>query len=794
MRIASSLARSSFLTVLVSLSILTGCGSDGPDRAVDTRAVIIGIDSADWTMIDMLIEEGGMPNLAALKERGAWGEIDTLTDIPLSPVIWTSVATGVSPAKHGVTWFMVDQPDGTRVPVRSSNRKTEAIWNIVDREGLNSRVVGWWASYPAEPLENGVIVSDAVGVHGFGSTARDGDDSTKVYPPELFERFDSLMPVEQQISSEFARRFMHMTDEEYNRLKFDPARMSKPHPLSPTHLFQQYAVTAQGYTRIGEELLAEDFELAMLYFEQVDSFSHLFMKYDPPKLDWVDQASFDRYKDLVREWYRYQDELLGRLLAKIDLETTAVFILSDHGFKVGDRRIQSEQTVDIQKAHLDHEKEGIFLAVGPHIRRGGKVSSASVIDITPTVLHYLGLPIGKDMDGKVLEQAFEPEFMREHPIAYVKTYETGRRASAANEVAPAGGYEDVEAGLRALGYMGDDPEGEGGEAEVAEGESSPELHNNLGRIHLGRGETDLALEEFKKALALDENNAEALLNMASVHQAEGRVRFAQHLAERALAVDPNSVGALAQLAEAKRDQGLLTEAVRLYEQALALNDSQPGLYLGLGDVLQRDARYAEAEAAFKRALGLDPDSFAALYNLGVTYAQMGRREDAIASYHQAAEKGEGHPQAAFVWNNLGALHRDAAENDEALTSFEKAAELSPMHLEARFNAAMIYMERDAVADAIPLFEEAKTLQPNHELVNTWLGLAYLREGRNEDAHRCLLLVRRLHPANWHATIGLAAILAGAGNEAEAKALRDDAVQSGGAAAEQFAASFPALGE
>lgn len=790
MRLKRMLLRSAVIPFCLASSLLVGCGSDASDRDLDTRAVIIGIDSADWMMIDMLIEEGGMPNLASLKERGAWGEIDTLTDIPLSPVIWTSVATGMSPAKHGVTWFMVDQPDGTRVPVRSSNRKTEAIWNIVDSKGLESTIVGWWASYPAEPLEHGTIVSDAVGVHGFGSTARGGDDSTKVSPPELFDHIDSLMPVEQQITAEFALRFMHMSEDEYDRLKFDPARMSKPHPLSPTHLFQQYAVTAQGYTRIGEELLAEDFDLAMLYFEQVDSFSHLFMKYDAPKLEWVDQASYDRYKDLVREWYRYQDELLGRLLAKIDLETTAIFILSDHGFKVGDRRIQSSQTVDIKKAHLDHEKEGIFLAVGPHIRPGGRVSGASVIDITPTVLHYLGLPVGKDMDGKVLAQAFDDEFMQDNPITYVGSYETGARTGIANEAGDED-YGDVEAGLQALGYMGSEDDLDD---ESEEGESSPELHNNLGRILLGRGEMDEALAEFKKALALDENNAEALLNMARVHQAEGRVLFAQHLAERALSVDPNSVGALAQLAESKRDQGLLKDAVRLYEQALVMNDSQPSLFLGLGDVLQRDERYAEAEVAFKKALGLDPDSFAAHYNLGVTYAQMGRREDAIASYYDAAEKGENHPQVAFVWNNLGALHRDAGENDEALTSFVKAAELSPLHLEARFNAAMIYMERDAATDAIKLFEEAKQIQPNHELVNTWLGLAYLREEQVEDAHRCLLLVRRLHPSNWHATIGLASILKGVGNDAEAEALFEDALREGGEAAKAFAAGFPNLTE
>ena len=64
-------------------------------------------------------------------------------------------------------------------------------------------------------------------------------------------------------------------------------------PDNPIHLFQMYAATAQGYTAIAEELLASrPFDLFMMYFEQVDSFSHLFMKYAPPKLAWIDEGEF----------------------------------------------------------------------------------------------------------------------------------------------------------------------------------------------------------------------------------------------------------------------------------------------------------------------------------------------------------------------------------------------------------------------------------------------------------------------------------------------------------------------
>src|SRR6185436_17873504 len=124
-----------------------------------------------------------------------------------------------------------------------------------------------------------------------------------------------------------------------------------------------------------------------------------------------------------------------RLLAHVDLAKTAVFVLSDHGFKSGERRIRSERTVDVRKAHLDHETHGIFVAAGPHVRAGAQVDGASVLDVTPTVLHYLGIPIGKDMDGKVLDGVFEPDFVKRFPVRYVPTHETSKRAPAANAIA-----------------------------------------------------------------------------------------------------------------------------------------------------------------------------------------------------------------------------------------------------------------------------------------------------------------------------------------------------------------------
>ncbi len=778
-------------TTLWCVSACSGAPEDaagrGGERTLDTRLVVIGVDGADWKVIDALSAEGRLPNLTRLRRAGVSGPLRTLDDIPLSPAIWTSVATGKRPAKHGVTWFLVDQADGTRVPVRSHNRRAKALWNITAEHGLAPTTIGWWATYPAEDVGEGVVVSDALGVHGFGATAREGDDGRKTHPASLYARVDALVPPEHQLPFDFVRRFLAIDEAAWRAERFDPARASRPDPENPVHLFQQYAVTAQGYTAIAEELLAErDAELSLVYYEQVDSFSHLFMKYAPPRLPWVDDEGFARYRDTVHEWYAYQDELLGRLLEHVDLSTTAVLVVSDHGFKSGARRIKSTEVVDVARAHLDHETDGILIAAGPHLLAGATVDGASVLDVAPTVLHYLGLPVGKDMDGRVLTELFTPEFVAANPTRYVSTHEDG----AAPAVAPTEDYDasDNLDALRALGYAGED------EGPAPDEESSPEIHNGLGRVLLREGQLERALEEFERALALDPNNAEALLNIGAIHQAWGRTQQAEHFAERALQADPSSTGALAQLGSIRRDQGDLGEALRLHRLALAIDDSQPALYLGLGDVLHRAGRFEEAEAAFREVLALDPDSFQARYNLGVTLAAAGRVDEAIASLEEALAAAPTHPDAPLAHNNLGAILLDRDELDAALEHFEAAVAASGTHVESRYNAALIHLERGRLDEATALLSEAAELQPNHHAVNLRLGLAHLAALRDEEAYRCLLLVRRLYPEDWAATVGLAVVHARAGDAGTALTLADEALAAGGEDARALASSYPLLVE
>ena len=99
-----------------------------------------------------------------------------------------------------------------------------------------------------------------------------------------------------------------------------------------------------------------------------------------------------------------------------------------------------------------HRREGIILGCGPAIAPGARLQGARVEDVTPTVLHLLGLPVPVDLDGRVLEDMLTPEFRRSHPVRHEGTTES-EAVPAAEDGLSAPDREELHARLRDLGYM-----------------------------------------------------------------------------------------------------------------------------------------------------------------------------------------------------------------------------------------------------------------------------------------------------------------------------------------------------
>mgnify|MGYP003334178079 FL=1 len=97
------------------------------------KLLLIGWDAADWKVIDALMAEGKMPALQRMIQQGTSGNLRTLQP-PLSPMLWTSIATGKRPFKHGIYGFTEPTPKGDAVqPITNISRTSKAIWNILNQ-------------------------------------------------------------------------------------------------------------------------------------------------------------------------------------------------------------------------------------------------------------------------------------------------------------------------------------------------------------------------------------------------------------------------------------------------------------------------------------------------------------------------------------------------------------------------------------------------------------------------------------------------------------------------------------
>jgi predicted AlkP superfamily phosphohydrolase/phosphomutase/tetratricopeptide (TPR) repeat protein len=357
------------------------------------RVLLIGWDAADWKVIQPLLDAGEMPNLARLIAGGMRGNIATLYPV-LSPMLWTSIATGKRAFKHGVHGFSEPLPDGSGVrPISILSRQTKALWNILNQNGHRSIVAGWWPSHPAEPI-NGVMVSNH-----FTQPVGTPDQmpplpAGTVHPASLAGSLAELRVNPMELTGEFLRMFVP----EYE--KVDQAKDKRLHTLAKV-----IAETMSLHAVATELLETQDWDFAGIYYAGLDHFGHGFMRYHPPRLPHVDEADFALYQHIIANAYRYHDAMLGMLLNFTD-DNTTVILMSDHGFHPDEHRPEYIPAEPAGPA-VEHRHFGILCMKGPALRSGEPILGASLLDICPTILTLFGLPPGKDMDGKVLLPVFK---------------------------------------------------------------------------------------------------------------------------------------------------------------------------------------------------------------------------------------------------------------------------------------------------------------------------------------------------------------------------------------------------
>jgi predicted AlkP superfamily phosphohydrolase/phosphomutase len=149
------------------------------------RVLLIGLDGADPDILERLIEAGRMPHLSRLREEGSYNRLLSREPM-LSPLLWTSIATGRKPQDHGVLDF-VEVSGGKVVPITGRSRRVPALWNIVGEFERTSGFVGWYGSLPAEPVR-GFLVSDRLGYHQVKSARAEAAATFRKASPPSWRR------------------------------------------------------------------------------------------------------------------------------------------------------------------------------------------------------------------------------------------------------------------------------------------------------------------------------------------------------------------------------------------------------------------------------------------------------------------------------------------------------------------------------------------------------------------------------------------------------------------------------
>jgi hypothetical protein len=444
-----------------------GCGGSAPAERSTHPIVLVGLDGIEWEVALPLLRDGRLPALGGLMARGVGGELASIRPT-ISPTIWTTIATGRAPEDHGIRGFLRETAEGPGRLYTSADRRVPAFWDILSRAGRRCDVIGWWNTFPVEPIE-GVMVAQVntldPGEQPFGKEVWKGglfaDLEGQVYPPDLQEDLLAEVPAADAEMPALARRIL--------------AGRPEPDGALEKRLWENCLWSFRAdrtYERIACRLLRakEPFDVLAIYLGGGDVAGHRFWRYREPDFyqHRPSEEEVAAYGDVITDYYIYLDELVGEILALAPPDCN-VLVVSDHGMEPAypERIFTAERPMRLvtSGAHPG-APAGLFAAAGPDIRQGGfgkpvaqlaredLLRPGSVVDVTPTILALLGLPVGRDMEGRPMADVIRPSFLAEHPVREVETHTPPgwfekRQAASADEHLP---EERIEQ-LRSLGYV-----------------------------------------------------------------------------------------------------------------------------------------------------------------------------------------------------------------------------------------------------------------------------------------------------------------------------------------------------
>lgn len=389
------------------------------------RVMMLLLDGGSLEYIRLRAAEGRLPNFSKILDTGATLDLATVRPTGPGPV-WTSVATGLYPASTGVrsgaTYVAWGAPQPIDLlpdhcfshalvhlgvvrqePSTSAAVQVKPLWRILSDAGMSVGVVRWPLTYPA-PEVNGFLVSDRF--HELIGSILELD-ARAAFP-------ETVLPI---VRGAFAASAVPEEAPAVVPAASDVKTADGPE-LPAANRDQAYSRTLQ------ELRAAYDARFVALRYQGLDIVGHHYAGDTQPAL--VTDADHDerrRHLQILDRYYAYIDAEIGNAIAALGAEDL-LLVVSGFGmqrqnlFKQMAGRLLGDP--GLSGTH-DRAPDGFLLAHGSAVESGYRLRGA-IVDVAPTVLYFLGLPIGRDMDGYARTDIFTRAFTAERPVAYIPSY------------------------------------------------------------------------------------------------------------------------------------------------------------------------------------------------------------------------------------------------------------------------------------------------------------------------------------------------------------------------------------
>ena len=390
------------------------------------RVTMLMFDGASLDAISPAVAAGRLPNIGRIFDQGAVLHLATLRPTQAEPV-WSTIATGRLPMHNGIRAAVLYRAPGgvpllmlpdycfaqalvrfgflVEEPHTVADLSARPIWSILSDLGVRVGIIGWPLTHPA-PEVNGFLVSDAF--HHSPQQAG-ADEPNAIWPPELLADASAALAVP---AAPDPVSLVSSLGAPQPSNDYDVARDPAPVVADRVHLQLLNALGAR----------APRFLAAR--FPGIDAVGHLFLRYaDPSAFGDVSDEERRRFGGLLDQYYGFLDTLVGRQMEKLDPDDL-LLVVSAFGMEPlspGKRLL--EMVIGNTQISGTHERapDGFVLVFGSSVAPG-RPARATLVDITPTVLYFLGLPVGADMEGLARTDIFKQAFTAENPVTFIPSY------------------------------------------------------------------------------------------------------------------------------------------------------------------------------------------------------------------------------------------------------------------------------------------------------------------------------------------------------------------------------------